>query len=465
MKRIFLTLIAIMVLCAASAQTSHTLMRGETLEDVATKYGITLDALKQANSIVGNNTYVGMILKIPQTTTTTSKKEETPSKKRQTTSEKKSQSAQKTQTKSGKTSQYDCITLKNGDEIKSFVEKVGVAEIDYKKVGNRNGPTYSIAKADVFMIKYKNGTKDVFGDSEGYSSSSSNAAGLVEKVPDENNAEIISHYQKKYSMGSRYISDTKSKVSRVLVTWGVANTSILSNEDIEISYQKADYWFHYNVVISNKTNHPIFVDKGSSFKCIANESYCYYNENTQASSSKTTGAGMSVNLGGPASALGIGGIVGTIASSVNVGGGSSKTSGTTVGQQRYLVIPPHGSSILAKQSQVEKDEDFEILWDMQVTKGKVTEFTEEESPFTIDYFITYSSDKQFANYTTVNTKLYVKQIFGVKITPSSIGMGDSMYDVISRRVTDMDRYCILGYFGEKPFFNNKPWGAGGMQSR
>jgi hypothetical protein len=59
----------------------------------------------------------------------------------------------------------DVITLKTGDEIKSKVLEVGTNEIKYKKSDNLDGPSYSVAKSDVFMIKYENGSKDVFSAS------------------------------------------------------------------------------------------------------------------------------------------------------------------------------------------------------------------------------------------------------------------------------------------------------------
>lgn len=58
----------------------------------------------------------------------------------------------------------DIIILKNGDEIKSKVTKVGKMEIDYKKWSNLNGPDYTIEKSDVFLIKYQNGEKDIISD-------------------------------------------------------------------------------------------------------------------------------------------------------------------------------------------------------------------------------------------------------------------------------------------------------------
>ena len=56
----------------------------------------------------------------------------------------------------------DIITLKNGDEIKALVQEVGDVDIKYKKYENPNGPNYTLKKSEIFMIRYQNGSKDVF---------------------------------------------------------------------------------------------------------------------------------------------------------------------------------------------------------------------------------------------------------------------------------------------------------------
>jgi len=58
----------------------------------------------------------------------------------------------------------DVITKKSGEDINAKVLEVTSTEIKYKKFDNQTGPTISILKSDVFMIKYENGTKDVFKD-------------------------------------------------------------------------------------------------------------------------------------------------------------------------------------------------------------------------------------------------------------------------------------------------------------
>lgn len=58
----------------------------------------------------------------------------------------------------------DIIILKNGDEIKAIVSDIEFDAIKYKKFDNQSGPNYSIKKSEVYMIKYINGTKDVFSN-------------------------------------------------------------------------------------------------------------------------------------------------------------------------------------------------------------------------------------------------------------------------------------------------------------
>ena len=58
----------------------------------------------------------------------------------------------------------DIITLKTGEEIKAVVQEIGLTDVKYKKYENPNGPTYNLLKSDIFMIKYENGSKDMFNE-------------------------------------------------------------------------------------------------------------------------------------------------------------------------------------------------------------------------------------------------------------------------------------------------------------
>jgi hypothetical protein len=56
----------------------------------------------------------------------------------------------------------DVITLKNGQEIQALVQKISEVDVEYKKFENPNGPNYLLRKSEIFMIKYANGSRDVF---------------------------------------------------------------------------------------------------------------------------------------------------------------------------------------------------------------------------------------------------------------------------------------------------------------
>jgi hypothetical protein len=60
----------------------------------------------------------------------------------------------------------DTLVMRNGDEILAKVEEVGVYEIKYHKADNLTGPVYVALRANVFMIKYANGTHEVFSSAE-----------------------------------------------------------------------------------------------------------------------------------------------------------------------------------------------------------------------------------------------------------------------------------------------------------
>ena len=55
----------------------------------------------------------------------------------------------------------DVILLKNGDEIYAIVQEVGLSTIKYKRCNYKDGPNIVIDKQDVFMIRYRNGSKEV----------------------------------------------------------------------------------------------------------------------------------------------------------------------------------------------------------------------------------------------------------------------------------------------------------------
>ena len=58
----------------------------------------------------------------------------------------------------------DIILLKSGEEIPAEILEIGTTEIMYKEFNIQEASPISLLKSDIFMIRYKNGTKDIFTD-------------------------------------------------------------------------------------------------------------------------------------------------------------------------------------------------------------------------------------------------------------------------------------------------------------
>lgn len=68
----------------------------------------------------------------------------------------------------------DLLIYKDGKEIEVKVIKIDKSEITYKKYDNIDGPEYVEEKSKIFIIKYENGTKDIFNIEEKKSDKSDN---------------------------------------------------------------------------------------------------------------------------------------------------------------------------------------------------------------------------------------------------------------------------------------------------
>ena len=71
------------------------------------------------------------------------------------------------------TNAQDVITLKNGTDIDALVQEIGDIDVKYKKFDNVNGPNYALKKSEILIIRYSNGSKDVFSEEEDVSVSGS----------------------------------------------------------------------------------------------------------------------------------------------------------------------------------------------------------------------------------------------------------------------------------------------------
>ncbi|MFD1468434.1 hypothetical protein ACFQ48_09375 [Hymenobacter caeli] len=63
----------------------------------------------------------------------------------------------------GRAHAQDLLTKRNGDKLAVKVLEITPLEVKYRRTDNPDGPLISVYKSEVFMIRYANGAKDVFG--------------------------------------------------------------------------------------------------------------------------------------------------------------------------------------------------------------------------------------------------------------------------------------------------------------
>jgi hypothetical protein len=90
----------------------------------------------------------------------------------------------------------DEMTFRTGETLKAKIIEVGSVDIVYKKAENLSGPSYTVSKDKVFMIKYENGTKDVFGTEK------TSAAATPDAVISSGTPAIIYFYRPSKIIGS-----------------------------------------------------------------------------------------------------------------------------------------------------------------------------------------------------------------------------------------------------------------------
>ena len=86
----------------------------------------------------------------------------------------------------------DIITKKTAEDINVKVIEVTTSEVKYKNFDNLNGPTFTLSKSEILMIRYENGSKDIFTESQ-------NQNGTSSEMRMKGKQDANTHYQGKNS--------------------------------------------------------------------------------------------------------------------------------------------------------------------------------------------------------------------------------------------------------------------------
>lgn len=362
------------------------------------------------------------------------------------------------------TASADVIVFRNGDEVKAIVSDITTTEVKYKRASNPNGPTYTVDKVDVFMIKYDNGEKDVFDMPQNPESASAVVTPtIINKEADDHNSELLRYYNT-IPPSLLTVSNPKKQGKRIFGAlpkypikyyyYGFTSTSILSNEDCEIEFvkinvklpgnrdrgysvvgEKSSYPIdsstqHIYIKVNNKSDHILYIDLcNSTYQETGKERIPYSKEGM----SSTSGEASSSSTGGS--------LVGNILlapirifTGFDKGTSSTGSSSTTYQTPRFLQILPHDYAFLTQDyyvlyggdGTVAKNlgyhEPYLYLVDCDMYNdpyadmsgmyyGQRIDFPDDSSPYTNKYCITYSFSPDFSTFSQMNFTLYLKTIF------------------------------------------------------
>ena len=347
----------------------------------------------------------------------------------------------------------DLIVLRNGDIVKAVVSDITPTEIKYKKASNPNGPSYTVNKADVLSINYENGDKDVFDSAPVAEPQPAQSSGpvFVEPKPSADNESRIAAIN---NADVRTVKNTPSpdklKTAKDFYpVLGIVPGSIISDENVEISFEYNDEFYStddlyfnevfkdannwrfwrptYKISVLNKSGRTIYVDVANSFRIDKDAKAESFVSGVVVSRTSGSSSGMGVNLGAVAGALGVGGAVGTLASGIGIGGGRSSSTTITETESDILTVPPHGRVVMPQKlysnsKKTKTTKNYEILdcdpgsYDV-VKKGELERWTyipvnQPDYEHGARYSITYSTTRNFANYTSLTFGFYIRGLVG-----------------------------------------------------
>lgn len=335
----------------------------------------------------------------------------------------------------------DVIVLRNGDIINGIVTEVQTNEIKYKKSSNPNGPVYAEPKSNVLSIKYGNGEVDKFDQTSqpnAIANGSPAAPTKTKSIPMDDNTSIKAQYE---VIPRLNIRSSKKKAKEFFPIMAFTDSSVISTKDLTIVIDPTAVEYYdggwkvkmgYAIQIVNKTDQPIYIDRANSFRRfndLSTQSY-YDNQQTTVSHGNNSGGGIGLGIG----PVGVG-----------IGGSSGSTYSESHGTDRFLIIGPKSKANLLDYKYIrlsEKKAKFKTISDIEywgfnldkniatpITEGEVKTYTEETTPYSNKYFITYSTDPEFKNCYTIDFELYAKHIVGAKIKHNKWAMslpdGDS----------------------------------------
>ena len=402
-------------------------------------------------------------------------------------------------------SAQDVLITKDGDVKNVYEVEVGTNAVFYKSEDKAAAAILRINKADVYMIKRKDGTKYDLGNGNNVVNNSQTAqspqtqaaapvASSISAEAQRHNEEAIrrvNDYNPKY-LGD----DTDERCKRLLCLLGYGKESQIINDDIEIecitgslNFDKLkkglkegvsngavkgdvpfrDFGSEYydspgiKLRVKNKSGKTLYLDLGNTFIMRKGVATAYYVPSS-TSTSNSSSSGMGVNFGAVAGAVGVGGALGTLTSGIGVGGSSTSATVNTTYSQRVISVPPMSVKELDVQLMFPNVETYCDGFGIQdygnanfyrlpefsfatnesgyYYNGETHNFSEETSPVKFGFFVSYSDEESCQNEKKLAFNLYLRQIIGFDKKYQDQGRGASL---LPKTIPDYKNYpCFVG---------------------
>lgn len=397
----------------------------------------------------------------------------------------------------------DKLITKDGEIINAWSVDIGNTSIYYKAENTDNAAIKSIAKDKVLIVKKADGTSVNLYENGGDTPKASRQEATHNQQNDANatsesaRQENLSAIGKINAFNPEYIGETDKKARILFLQFGLKSNSQIINDDIEIESETGCYSFRedvkkkdfaktiskhadnergdlkYNkpyvlyenpallIRIKNRTGKTLYIDLANTFFSRSGVASPYYVPSSSTSGSSSE-SGVGVNLGAIAGAAGVGGALGTLASGINVGGSSGSSTANTVYSQRIISIPPRSTTTLDPQLLFNKlGRICDGLYTTEVTKadgwipeihfkeengnkkmnsGSTLDYTEQNSPLTFDFYVTYSLSEDFSSKNSANANYYLRRI---TTFPWPSGVSGDGIRTVEKRMPDYDR--ALGF--------------------
>ena len=397
----------------------------------------------------------------------------------------------------GNVAAQDILVTTDGEVKNVYDVEMNGESVFYRSENRANASFERIEKSKVFAIKRKDGSK-VSLDSPQGAKKESNAT--VDEMKPSSSSDVAQMNEAKINEMNSFLPKIEVEASnkeakRLFFIMGYGKGSQLINEDVEVEtvsgvwdaknekgrtvqtlmsapslaqyYEMGVRTFNpvFVVKIKNKSKKVIYVDLGNTFFIRPENTTAYYipSSITNTSSSEK---GIGLNMGAVAGALGVGGVVGTLANGVNVGGGKVAGTSNTVYSQRVIAIPPMAAKSLEAQplflasgrmskeiylNPVFSTDDLFLIPLVSLKNeagkpiriGEVLSYDEESSPLKYGVFLSYSFSEDCNDEKSLSINYYLRNIMGFRRAPG--GEFDSYAQRLTTDIPDA-RKCF-GFVG------------------